>query len=369
MKNYQKINNIAGWIVFSIAAFVYLSTIEQTGSFWDCGEFIATANKLEVGHPPGAPLFMILARVFILFAGDNLQMIPVMVNIMSALMSAFTILFLFWTITHLARKIIVKAGEITQQQIMAIMGAGSVGALCYTFSDSFWFSAVEGEVYASSSFFTAIVFWAILKWENAAGEKHSAKWLILIAYLMGLSIGVHLLNLLTIPAIAFVYYFRKYSVSKAGIIYTSIISLVILGAIQFGPPKPASTLMTNTKSQSLTKGKTSPISVEGLIAKPAATPCDRSCDSKALGCFNASMWNVIKSAPASTNCGAYAFGSLIIKCTSSIRSVTLRRAATIGSELAPGIGASPAAYTSVTSNTSAWLKHCVKSWKRSLVRE
>lgn len=234
MKPYQKINNITGWIVFAIAAFTYLSTMEQTGSFWDCGEFIATANKLEVGHPPGAPLFMILARVFILFAGDNLQMIPVMVNILSALMSAFTILFLFWTITHLARKLVVKSEEISLANIAAVMGAGAVGALCYTFSDSFWFSAVEGEVYASSSFFTAIVFWAILKWENVADEKHSAKWLILIAYLMGLSIGVHLLNLLTIPAIAFVYYFRKYSVSTTGIIYTSIISIVILGAIQFG---------------------------------------------------------------------------------------------------------------------------------------
>src|SRR6185295_12028225 len=234
MKNYQKFNNIIGWIVFVIAAFTYLSTIEPTGSFWDCGEFIATANKFEVGHPPGAPLFMILARVFILFAGDNVQMIPVMVNILSALMSAFTILFLFWTITHLARKLVVKNEEISLEQIAAVMGAGAVGALCYTFSDSFWFSAVEGEVYASSSFFTAIVFWAILKWENVADEKHSAKWLILIAYLMGLSIGVHLLNLLTVPAIAFVYYFRKYSVSMAGIIYTAIISVVILGAIQYG---------------------------------------------------------------------------------------------------------------------------------------
>jgi hypothetical protein len=209
MNSYRRINNITGWIVFAIAAYTYLSTIEPTGSFWDCGEFIATANKFEVGHPPGAPLFMLLGRIFILFAGNNVRMIPIMVNILSALMSAFTILFLFWTITHLARKIIIKGQEYTQQQIIAIMGAGAVGALCYTFSDSFWFSAVEGEVYASSSFFTAIVFWAILKWENVADEKHSAKWLILIAYLMGLSIGVHLLNLLTIPAIAFVYYFRK----------------------------------------------------------------------------------------------------------------------------------------------------------------
>ena len=234
MTSYRRINNITGWIVFSIAAFVYLNTIEPTGSFWDCGEFIATAYKLEVGHPPGAPFFMLLARIFILFAGDNVKMIPIMVNILSALMSAFTILFLFWTITHLARKIIIKGQEYTQAQVMAVMGAGLVGALCYTFTDSFWFSAVEGEVYASSSFFTAIVFWAILKWENAADEKHSDKWLVLIAYLMGISIGIHLLNLLTIPALAFVYYFRKYPVTRAGIVYTSIISVVILAAIQYG---------------------------------------------------------------------------------------------------------------------------------------
>jgi hypothetical protein len=234
MNLYRKINNITGWIVFAIAAYTYLSTIEPTGSFWDCGEFIATANKLEVGHPPGAPLFMLMGRIFILFAGNNVRMIPIMVNAMSALLSAFTILFLFWTITHLARKIVIKGQDYTMPQIIGIVGAGAVGALCYTFSDSFWFSAVEGEVYASSSFFTAIVFWAMLKWENVANEKHSARWLILIAYLMGLSIGVHLLNLLTIPALAFVYYFKKYPVTRKGIIYTSVISVIILGAIQFG---------------------------------------------------------------------------------------------------------------------------------------
>src|SRR6185295_2432420 len=234
MKNYQKFNNIIGWIVFVIAAFTYLSTIEPTGSFWDCGEFIATANKFEVGHPPGAPLFMILARVFILFAGDNVQMIPVMVNILSALMSAFTILFLFWTITHLARKLVVKNEEISLEQIAAVMGAGAVGALCYTFSDSFWFSAVEGEVYASSSFFTAIVFWAILKWENVADEKHSAKWLILIAYLMGLAVGVHLLGLLAIPAIVFVYYFKKFEPTTWGMVKCFGVAIAILAFIQYG---------------------------------------------------------------------------------------------------------------------------------------
>ena len=231
---YTRINNVTGWIVFLIASFTYLSTIEPTGSFWDCGEFIATANKLEVGHPPGAPLFLMLARVFILFAGDNVANIPIAVNIMSALMSAFTILFLFWTITAMARKIVIGKNEITTDKILAVMGAGLVGALSYTFTDSFWFSAVEGEVYASSSFFTAVVFWAIFKWENVADERHNLRWLILIAYLMGLSIGVHLLNLLTIPAIAFVYYFRKYTPSTKGVVYTAVASIIILAFIQYG---------------------------------------------------------------------------------------------------------------------------------------
>ena len=232
--NYQRLNNIIGWTVFLIACYTFLSTIEPTGSFWDCGEFIATANKLEVGHPPGAPLFLMLARVFILFGGSDVTLYPIMVNSMSALMSAFTILFLFWTITAMAKKIIIGKGEATLEKIIAVMGAGAVGALAYTFTDSFWFSAVEAEVYASSSFFTAIVFWCIFKWENAADEPHNLRWLILIAYLMGLSIGFHLLNLLTIPAIAFVYYFRKYNVTTKGIIYTSAISIFILAFIQYG---------------------------------------------------------------------------------------------------------------------------------------
>ncbi len=232
--NYQRINNITGWFVFLIAAFTFISTIEPTGSFWDCGEFIATANKLEVGHPPGAPLFLMLARVFILFGGDNTAMYPILVNILSALMAAFTILFLFWTITAMARKIVLAKGEASMDRILAVMGAGVVGALAYTFSDSFWFSAVEGEVYASSSFFTAIVVWAIFKWEKVADEKHNLRWIILIAYLMGLSIGVHLLNLLTIPAIAFVYYFRKYDVTTKGVIFTALIGTAILGIVQYG---------------------------------------------------------------------------------------------------------------------------------------
>ena len=210
MKNFQRFNNIFGWLTFAIAAFVYISTIEPTASFWDCGEFIATAYKLEVGHPPGAPLFMIVVRVMTLLAGDNLEKVPMMVNIFSALVSALTIMFLFWTITHLARKIVVKSEEISNNNIISIIGSGFVGALAYTFSDSFWFSAVEGEVYATSSLFTALVFWCMLKWENVANEKQADRWIILIAYLMGLSIGVHLLNLLAIPALAFIYYFKKY---------------------------------------------------------------------------------------------------------------------------------------------------------------
>lgn len=234
MNLYKKVNDISGWIVFAISMFVYGSTIEPTGSFWDCGEFIAASYKLQVGHPPGAPLFLMLGRVATLLGGSDPKMFSIMINMMSALMSAFTILFLFWTITALARKIVIKTKEVTSAQLIAVMGSGFVGALAYTFSDSFWFSAVEGEVYASSSFFTAIVFWAIFKWENVAEERHSVRWIILIAYLMGLSIGIHLLNLLTIPALAFVYYLRMYKPSTIGIIKTSVISVVILGLVQFG---------------------------------------------------------------------------------------------------------------------------------------
>ena len=234
MNNFQRINNIAGWLVFVFASFVYLSTIEPTGSFWDCGEFIACAYKLQVGHPPGAPLFMILGRVASIFAGDNVKMVSVMINSFSAVSSAIVILFLFWSITHFARKLVVGStkSDITMPQIISSIGAGIIGSVAYTFSDSFWFSAVEGEVYATSAAFTAIVFWAILKWEHVAEEKHSVRWIILIAYLMGLSIGVHLLNLLTIPALAFVYYFKRYKFSWAGFIKTGIISVAILGFVQ-----------------------------------------------------------------------------------------------------------------------------------------
>lgn len=233
MKKYTQINNISGWIAFLISAIVYLLTIESTASFWDCGEFIATAFKLEVGHPPGAPLFMIIARVFTLLASDVTR-VPVMVNAMSALASAFTILFLFWSITHLARRLVIQNGEEPSSgQIVAIMASGFVGALAYTFSDSFWFSAVEGEVYAMSSFFTAIVFWAVLKWENVADEPHANRWLIFIAYMMGLSIGVHLLNLLAIPAIVFVYYFKKYKPTRWGVVGALMVSVALLGGIMY----------------------------------------------------------------------------------------------------------------------------------------
>ncbi|MDP4189466.1 MAG: DUF2723 domain-containing protein, partial [Bacteroidota bacterium] len=234
MKKFKLINNITGWCVFLIAAVVYLMTIEPTASWWDCSEFISTSYRFEVGHPPGAPFFNILARFFSLFAKDAAH-VAMMVNSMSALASAFTILFLFWTITHLAKKIILKNQEsdITTPQLLTIMGSGVVGALAYTFSDTFWFSAVEGEVYASSSLFTALVFWAILKWENVAGQKHSSRWIILIAYLMGLSIGVHLLNLLAIPAIVLVYYFKKYPFTPKGVVYALLISLGILGGMMY----------------------------------------------------------------------------------------------------------------------------------------
>ena len=229
--SFKKLNILTGWLVFLVAAWTYIATIEPTSSFWDCGEFIATAYKLEVGHPPGAPLFMILARVASAFVSP--ENVPMAVNVLSALASAFTILFLFWSITHMAHKMATRSGEaLNTGSVIAVLGSGIVGALAYTWSDSFWFSAVEGEVYALSSFFTAVVFWAILKWESEADEPHSTRWLILIAYLMGLSIGVHLLNLLCIPAIAFVYYFKRYTPTVKGVLMTFVVSAIILGTIQ-----------------------------------------------------------------------------------------------------------------------------------------
>jgi hypothetical protein len=235
MKKYRQINNITGWVVFILAAITYLMTIEPTASLWDCGEFIASCMRLEVGHPPGNPVFMVMGNFFSHLAGGNTAKVAAMVNSMSALASAFTILFLFWTITHLARKILMRSeSDFTSGRIIAVMSAGVVGAVAYSFSDSFWFSAVEGEVYASSAFFTAIVFWAILKWEDNADDQTADRWIILIAFLMGLSIGVHLLNLLTIPAIGLVYYFRKYEFTWKGFIISMLISVLLLTLLMYG---------------------------------------------------------------------------------------------------------------------------------------
>lgn len=234
LKNYKVMNNLLGWLVFIFASVVYLLTIEPTASWWDCGEYISTAYKLQVGHPPGAPFFQLIGRFFTLFAFGDTAKVAMMINAMSALASSFTILFLFWSITALAKKIFVKAGEITLPQTYMVFGSALVGALAYTFSDSFWFSAVEGEVYATSALFTAVVFWAILKWEAIADQKHSNRWLIFIAFMMGLSIGVHLLNLLAIPAIAFIYYFRKVKQSRKNFILTTLLAVLILGFVQSG---------------------------------------------------------------------------------------------------------------------------------------
>ena len=235
MKQYRLVDNIFGWVAFVIAAFVYCSTIEPTASFWDCPEFITTAYKQEIGHPPGAPFFMLLGNFFTHFASDATQ-VAKMVNTMSALLSAVCILFLFWTITHLARKLIISDWkEMTTSKLIAIEASGMVGALIYTFSDTFWFSAVEGEVYAFSSAFTAVVFWLILKWEDHADEPHSDRWLVLIAYMTGLSIGVHLLNLLCIPAIVLVYYYKKVPhANLKGSLLALILSFAVVVAVLYG---------------------------------------------------------------------------------------------------------------------------------------
>jgi len=234
--NYSKVNNIVGWICFLIATLTYVLTLEPSASFWDCGEFIASAFRMQVVHQPGAPLFLMIQRFFSIFATGDLTRIAYWMNVGSAVSSGATILFLFWTITALAKKTIVKAGEeLTTGKLISIMGAGAVGALAYTFSDSFWFSAVESEVYAQSSLFTAIVFWAILKWEAHADEPRADRWLLFIAYIMGLSIGIHLLNLLTIPALAFVYYFKRTDkATTGGIFKTLVVGILILAVIQYG---------------------------------------------------------------------------------------------------------------------------------------
>ncbi|WP_302996849.1 DUF2723 domain-containing protein [Coprobacter fastidiosus] len=235
MKQYKLLNNVLGWVVFVISAVTYILTLEPTASFWDCGEFISSAYKLEVGHPPGNPIFMLTGRFFANFASDPTQ-VAYMINLMSGLLSAGTILLLFWTITHLARKIVVKEGEeMSMGQMIAILGSGLVGSLAYAFSDTFWFSAVEGEVYAYSSFCTALVFWLILKWETVADEPHSYRYIVLIAYLIGISIAVHLLNLLCIPAIVLVYYYRKFKNTNAkGSLIAIAISFAIIVILLYG---------------------------------------------------------------------------------------------------------------------------------------
>ncbi|NBQ47938.1 MAG: DUF2723 domain-containing protein [Sphingobacteriia bacterium] len=234
-KEFSKLNNLLGWLVWAIASVAYCMTIEPTASFWDCGEYIACAFKLEVGHPPGAPFFLIIGRFFTLFAGNDPANAAMMVNVMSALSTSFTVLFLFWTITRLGIRVYGKtAADLTKGQQWAVLGASIVGSLACTFTDTFWFSAVEGEVYAMSSLFTAIVFWAILKWdeEDTVNPAGAMRWLVLISYLIGISIGVHLLSLLAIPAICFIVYFKKYPFSWKGFVIAGITSVFLLGFVQ-----------------------------------------------------------------------------------------------------------------------------------------
>ncbi|MCX6245754.1 MAG: DUF2723 domain-containing protein [Bacteroidetes bacterium] len=233
MKEYKKLNNILGWVVFAIASIVFLLTIEPTASWWDPGEFISTTYKLQVGHPPGAPTMQMIGRVISLLAFGNTAHVALLINAMSGICSALAVLFLFWAITMFAKKIVAGDGEMTKGKMWTIFAAGLVGALTFTFTDSFWFSATEGEVYAMSAMFTSLVFWSILKWEEAADSQHAGRWLVFIAFMVGLAIGVHLLNLLTIPALGFIIYFKKYKPSRMGILLTLVISMVILGFIMY----------------------------------------------------------------------------------------------------------------------------------------
>jgi len=232
-KGFRLWNKITGWAVFLISAVVFLFTIETTASFWDCGEFILCSFRLEVGHPPGAPLFLMMGRLFSLFAGGDTSRVAMMVNIMSALASGFTILFLFWSITRLVRLAAGYDENISGARAVAVLASGVIGALAYSFSDTFWFSAVEGEVYATSSLFTAAVFWAMLRWYDEADDPHANRWIILIAYLMGLSIGVHLLNLLTLPVLVLIWYFRKYKVTVKGVVWAVIAGFALMGVLNF----------------------------------------------------------------------------------------------------------------------------------------
>jgi hypothetical protein len=226
-------NNITGWLMFTVSTAIYMITLEPTVSFWDTGEFILSAYRLQVGHPPGAPLFLMLGRIATLFAGDDPTRVAVMMNAFSALCSSFAIMFLFWTITHLVRKVFAGNGEPIRGQIPAIIGSGVLGAMAYTFSDTFWFSAVEGELYALSSLIIAVVFWAMLRWEEEADDQRSGRWIILMAYIMGLGLGIHRLNLLIIPIFVLVYYFRRYEVTTRGVIYALLIAVALLGGLVF----------------------------------------------------------------------------------------------------------------------------------------
>jgi hypothetical protein len=235
LRNYKLINNALGWAVCIIASVVYIMTAEPSVSFWDCGEYIATAHKLQVGHPPGAPTFQLIGCLFSLFASDPTR-VAFTVNVMSALCSGFTSLFLFWSISMLGKKLATakQGSSLSDSKVIAIFGSALVGALAYTFTDTFWFSAVEGEVYAMSSLCTGVVFWTILKWDEVANDNYSYRWIVLIAYIIGLSIGVHLLNLLTLPAMVLVVYFRKYKSSTKGIIYALLISFAMVAVILWG---------------------------------------------------------------------------------------------------------------------------------------
>ncbi|MFO0507900.1 MAG: DUF2723 domain-containing protein, partial [bacterium] len=228
--NFKKANNLTGWVAFAIALLVYFITMEETASYWDCGEFISVSYKLQVPHPPGAPLFLLMGRVFSFLAMGDVTKVAYWINFMSVLASAFTILFLFWSITLLGRKIIgaTKDSEINEEKTWLLMGAGLVGSLAYTFSDSFWFSAVEAEVYAMSSFFTAFVVWGVLKWDVIEDESKANRWLLLVTYMMGLSIGVHMLNLVTVPALGLIYYFKKFKPTTWGIIAALLVSVAIV---------------------------------------------------------------------------------------------------------------------------------------------
>jgi len=241
--NFRRLNTITGWILFFISSVVYLLTIEPTVSFWDCGEFILSSFRLQVGHPPGAPLFLMIGRIATMFAGGDTSKVAMMMNALSALCSGFAIMFLFWTITHLVRKIYSGSNDVEPKNIPAILGSGFIGALAYTFSDTFWFSAVEGELYALSSLVTGLVFWGMLKWEEEADKPYSGRWIILIAYMMGLGLGIHRLNLLVLPVLLFVFYFKKYEVTRKGVIKTLLLSVVMLWLMVFvlipGVPKVA----------------------------------------------------------------------------------------------------------------------------------